>query len=296
MSDRRFTVVICSRDRPAQLEAAMVALDGQSHRAFDVLVVDQSAEANPVLEARAARDPRVRVLHDDGRGLSRARNLACSGCDTDWVVFVDDDCRPEPDWAKALGEAMERDPEVELVSGAVTGNAPTGDYVTVTTFPVPAPRTRRGRWTRPWDVGLGVCMAVRRSAVERLGGWDERLGPGAADFPAADDMDFNYRFLKGGGVAYATPDARACHDQWRTVAQLGPLFAGYLRAWSAFAMKHLRSGDVVGGIWLWSWGLFDVAKMFASSARRRSLERARIGWFKLRGLVAGTTQGLAYDW
>jgi GT2 family glycosyltransferase len=139
-------------------------------------------------------------------------------------------------------------------------------------------------------------MAIRRSTIAELGGFDERLGAGAAEFPASDDMDFNYRFLRAGGVAHVTPAVRVVHDQWRTTADLGPHYRGYMAGWTGFAMKQLRTGDVAGGIWLWSLGAVDLARMIASSIRRRSKLRLGLAWWKLRGLVAGTVKGLGTRW
>jgi GT2 family glycosyltransferase len=211
-------------------------------------------------------------------------------------VYLDDDCRPEAGWALALRETLLSRPDVDFVSGHVGGHdQPPGDYLAVTVYPVEEERLRHGRWTRPWEIGFGVCMAIRRSMIERLAGWDERLGPGAS-FPAADDMDFNYRLLKAGGRALATPHPRAHHHQWRAPEELGPLFRGYMVAWSAFAMKHLRTGDVVGGLWLWYWGLLDVARLAGSAVRRRSWLRLRVAAYKLHGIVTGTVRGLTYRW
>jgi GT2 family glycosyltransferase len=296
-----FTVVVCTRNRPGQLDATLAALRRQSQPGFDILVVDQSDAADPGLDRRALSDHRLTVVRDSGRGLSRSRNIAWRLVATDWVVFLDDDCVPEPEWAEALAEDLERHPEVGVVSGHVGATTPPGcaadgDYLTVSAFPVDTERVLGGRWTRPWDIGLGVCMALRRADVERLGGWDENLGAGARPFPAADDMDFNYRFLKAGGLALVTPRPRASHEQWRMPDELGPLYRGYMAAWAGFAMKHLRQGDVVGGLWLWSLGVADLARMAASAGRRCSLLRLRVAGYKAQGLVSGTARGLAHRW
>jgi len=61
-------------------------------------------------------------------------------------------------------------------------------------------------------------------------------------------------------------------------------------------MKHLRGGDVLGGLWLWSIGVVDALDMVASAAGRRSGLRGRIALSKLRGLVEGTAIGLTRRW
>ncbi len=84
---------------------------------------------------------------------------------------------------------------------------------------------------RPWLIGFTLNQAFRRSTLEQLGGFDERLGAGAPDFPSSADMDINYRFLRCGGIAALAPAAAATHDQWRTLAELGPQYERYMRGW-----------------------------------------------------------------
>ncbi len=38
---------------------------------------------------------------------------------------------------------------------------------------------------RPWLIGFTLNQAFRRSTLEQLGGFDERLGAGAPDFPSS---------------------------------------------------------------------------------------------------------------
>jgi GT2 family glycosyltransferase len=291
-----FTVVVCTRNRPLQLARAVDALRAQSRSDFAVTVVDQGDE--PLQEPASEKAPPVKVIHDSGTGLSRAGNIGWRDATTEWVVFLDDDCVPEPDWAERLGEALTAHPEASLVSGNVLEHDPPpgDDYLRVSVFEVSAEELRGGRWTRPWHIGLGACMAVRRSELERLGGFDERFGPGIPEFPGAGDMDFNYRYLRSGGVAFVTPRPRVLHEQWRMPAELGPLYRGYMSAWSGFAMKHLRGGDFLGGLWLWSLGVRDAARMLSSAARRRSTLRLRVFGWKVRGLASGTVKGLARSW
>lgn len=277
---------------------ALAALDRQTVRDFEILVVDQSDEPNPGLDRRQAEDPRLRVVRDAGRGLSRARNLAAGAVGSEWIAFVDDDCLPEPDWVDQLRRAIAAHPEVDFVSGEVgVANMPTDrDHLPAAVHAVPTARLWSGRWTDPQKIGFGVCMAVRRSAVDRLGGWDERLGPGVDDFPAADDMDFNYRLLRFGGVAYDTPLVRARHDQWRTEQETVRVWRGYAAAWAGFAMKNVRTGNLAGGVWLWLIGARVAARMLASSLRHRSRLRLTVALNQTLGLATGTVKGLRRAW
>ena len=286
-----FTVAVCTRGRPDKLRATLDALEREGP--FPIVVVDQSEVPDSDLAQRAG----VQVIRDHGRGLSRARNLALRAVDSEWVVFVDDDCLVQPGFAAALREELASHPQAELVTGDVgEHHSRGGDYPPVATLRVSRPGWRTGRWTLPGRIGFGVFFAVRRATAERLGGWDERLGPGVSDFPAADDADFNYRFLRSGGAAWLSPRVRVLHDQWRTPDDLPALHRGYAAAWAGFAMKHLRTGDLAGGLWLWAWGVVDVLDMLASGLKRRSRLRLAIAAAKLQGLVSGTAKGLARSW
>jgi GT2 family glycosyltransferase len=293
------TVAVCTRGRPDLVRATLDALD-RGAPGVPLLVVDQGPRRSPELAERAAADPRLSVLRDSGRGLSRARNLALAEAATEWIAFVDDDCRVAGDFGAALAAEIAAHPGADWIAGDVRagggGSADgDGDLPAVTTFPVDRPLIRRGGRTLPGAIGFGVLFCVRREVAERLGGWDERLGPGVPELPAADDMDFNHRLLRAGGVAVLSPQVRAVHEQWRSAGEVVDLQRGYSRAWAGFACKHLGRG-AGGGLRLWAWGAVDVLDMAASAGRRRSALRARIAWAKLRGLAEGTLLGLRRDW
>jgi GT2 family glycosyltransferase len=292
-----FAVVICTRNRGEHLLRALDALERQADGGFQTLIVDQSDEPNPELERRAAARSDLEVLRDEGRGLSRARNLGWRRASTEWVAFVDDDCLPDPDWAGQLTTVLEGHPEVDFVGCQVADDQPSSaDHVRISVFEPQADRLVRGSWVRPWYIGLGACMAIRREALSRLGGFDERLGPGVADFPGADDMDFNYRLLRSGATAYVAPEARVIHEQWRPRQMLASHLRGYSRAWAGFSMKQLRTGNLLAGLWLWLLGVESIVRFLGGGIRRRSWLRIRLVGSMLLGHFAGTLKGAARKW
>lgn len=289
-------MIVCTRNRPDQLRRTLAALDEQT-RGLRLTVVDQSDEIDPELERRAADRPDTTLIRDSGRGLSRARNIGWLNTPAEWLVYLDDDCMPEPAWLQAIEDEIAARPDADYVSCEVEEyEPPDAKYKAYSIFSVADHTRLTGRWTQPSALGYGACYAVKRTTVERLGGWDERLGAGAPDFPASDDMDFNFRLMRSGGVAYLTPHGRVLHDQWRPPEALPTLYRGYMTAACGYAMKHVRRGDVRGGLWLWSNAFRDMARAFASAAKHRSTLRLRIALAKLRGLVVGTAKGATRNW
>jgi GT2 family glycosyltransferase len=290
------TVAVCTRDRPEMLADTLNALIAQAEPITEIVVVDQGRQ-RPARVPAADSGPPIVVIRDRGEGLSRARNLAVQRATTSWVAFLDDDCLPDPDWAQSLARACAEHLTAELVSGPVrAGYLPHGDLRAVGVRTVNRTGLRSGGWTPPLAIGHGASFAVRREVVQRLGGWDERLGAGTRPFPAGEDSDFNYRFLRSGGVAYVTSQPGVTHRQWRTEPELAKLHAGYLAGNSGCAIKHLRTGDKAGGVWLWMRLAGGVAYMFAGAIRNRSALHWRLAIAQACGFATGTAAGFRQAW
>ncbi len=136
----------------------------------------------------------------------------------------------------------------------------------------------------PWDVGSGNNFALRRSWFERIGGCDERLGPGAP-LRGGLDMDLFYRMLRAGGRARYEPAALVLHERTTREGRIARRSAyGYGMA-AAIAL-WLRQGDRFAWRILLSWLLLR------SSLLARALGRARWTAAREEALVLqGTTLG-----
>ena len=86
------SLLVCTKGRSAQLERLFDSLLLQTHRDFEVVLVDQNEPGT--LEPIVGRY-RDRLVIDHARsapGLSRARNVGLARCRGDLVAFPDDDC------------------------------------------------------------------------------------------------------------------------------------------------------------------------------------------------------------
>ena len=111
----RLSVVICTKDRPADLACAIASIRASGD-------VGRSAEIVVVEEADAPREiPGIRYVHlpRSGQGFGYARNAGVREAHGDILLFIDDDCEAEQEWAEALVEPFQRNPHVLGVAGAV---------------------------------------------------------------------------------------------------------------------------------------------------------------------------------
>jgi GT2 family glycosyltransferase len=157
---------------------SLASLTPQARKAgAEVLVIDDagpSAAARALAESFGARyEP-----HAAPMGLNVARNTGVERSSGELVVFVDDDIRARHGWLAALLHAAAEHPEVDVLTGPVVprleGRRPRscgreGPAITALEL---GDRDTDARYA--W----GVNMAIRRSALERVGPFDTTLEHG----------------------------------------------------------------------------------------------------------------------
>jgi glycosyltransferase involved in cell wall biosynthesis len=174
------TVVVPTSGRAGYLEVTLDSLSSQRTAIpHEVIVVDDgSTDSTPeVAERFGARA----VRHGARRGLNAARNTGLREATGDLIAFVDDDVYVPPGWLQALVEGAERHPDADAFGGPIRprfeGHAPRGcgrEDPPITTLDLgPADTEAEMVW--------GANLAVRRSAVERFGEFDESFDRGHGD-------------------------------------------------------------------------------------------------------------------
>jgi GT2 family glycosyltransferase len=174
----RASIVIPTRARLAYLRVALDSIAPQAGREdVEVLVVEDAPESAPVREL--ARRMGARYEPNGGAlGLNVARNTGVARSTGELVVFVDDDVRAGPEWLAALLRAAAENRDVDVFTGpirpALEGPAPRGcgrESAPLTTLDLgPVDTDARFAW--------GANMAIRRSALERVGPFEEALADG----------------------------------------------------------------------------------------------------------------------
>lgn len=207
------TIILPTRLRAGYLDVALASIAPQAAAAgADLLVVDDGPSAGT--SAAAARHGARYVAHESMRGLNAARNTAIDATDADLLVFVDDDVEVRPGWLGALLRAAEELPdEVGVLTGPI--HVRIEDH----RFPMCG---REGPPITFLDLGpadvdtryaWGANLAIRRSAVERAGRFDEQR-------PLyGDEEEWQDRLRDAGGrvryIAAAALDHRRAGDDAR---------------------------------------------------------------------------------
>lgn len=247
------SIVICTRHRSQDLAMCLASIRDEIASGRECLVVDNGPDAETEAVVRA--HPRVRYVVESRPGLSRARNAGIAAASGDVVVFIDDDVRPEPGWiAPLLRRFEERD--VAVVCGLVLPDALETDaqigfqyelgFGGMGVLPLRFDARFVEAWRRGvpvWNIGAGANMAIRRRTALDLGGFDERIGPGAAG-GCGDDSEFWHRALFAGQAAIYEPLSVVRHRHRRDWPALERQAYGYSfgHVVALFA-QYARDGD-----------------------------------------------------
>lgn len=285
----RISVVVPTRGRAAMAAGCVRAILAQEGApAFELILADQSEDEATFRAASEAAgpDPRLRILRLAGRGRSKALNAGCRAAAASWIAVTDDDCRPASDWLVRLGAAIDAAPVLSVVVGrVVAGPRLPGKGEPPAILDEPAPRAIRGRVDRDW---IHPNLAFPRSALEAVGGFDERLSIGTP-IPGGEDNDWGYRLLDAGWTILYRPEPSVVHEAWRSTEERLALKHAYGLGQGGFYAKHLARADLFIGYRVLS-DLLRQARGAAAGLLRGSGDDARGPLAYVGGMVEGVAK------
>jgi GT2 family glycosyltransferase len=212
------SVVVPTHDRAATLArsvASVLAVDYPRER-FEVIVVD-AGSAEPV--AAAGVDATLVLA---SRDANRARNAGISAARGELIVLIDDDVVVPPGWLRAIVDSAAHWPEVECFGGPVKpvydGELPrlcgSHELAGGSFWEGDAERAVGEVW--------GGNMAVRRSAIRRVGGFREGMH-------VHQEWEWEQRLLAAGGTIVYLPSAWLWHHVSASRLRPMPMVRQYFR-------------------------------------------------------------------
>ena len=284
------TVVICTRDRPADLRRCLEALAPSIAEDVEVLVVDNDPPDDQTRDV-AALYP-VRYCRQARRGLNWARVRGARLARHELVLYMDDDVVVSRSWVNEMRRGF-CDENVGAVTGAVEplelSTAEQYDHEKFSSF-------YRGFEIRRYNLltwvpaaagqaGAGASMAVRKHLALELEPFDAELDGGTAAKSGGDFYGL-YRILHAGYSVVYTPRALSWHRHRKTHGDLERMLYGYaVGAYCVLLNVLLRERDpdaLVVGIWFVQYYLRELCR---SLLRRPGSRQLRVIAIEFRGIV-----------
>lgn len=227
------SLVVATVNRTRQLERLLDSLLDQTRGDFEVIIVDQNPPGvlQPIVAPYVGR---LAITHVPcGLGVSRARNLGIGLARAALICFPDDDCWYPPTAVSDVIVFFATHPDVGMVLGRTIdaqGKESVSRYLK---------RSQPVAWRNVWLAGNTNALFVRRGAVEAIGGFDLKLGPGSGTpFNCGEDTDFIMTALTRGVRIHFEHALAIRHDQ--TDAVIDERYLNRVRGYSAGYGRVLR--------------------------------------------------------
>lgn len=241
------SVIINTLRRPLELEKALNALEKQTYKDFEVIVVfgpdDEVSRQMVSVKFPTAKQARVEVAN-----LSISRNEGIKNAASEWIAFLDDDGIPEIDWLEELYTFAEAT-GIDIVSGplvdrtgleyqalSVTSNIHGESFVFKRSKQELPFLTKVNSLSSNYPSVVGANFMIRRSTLEAIGGYDEVFEY------YLDETDLCIRAVHvGAKIGYAPYGA--VHHKWRAGVVRGEnrVTSNYwpiLKNFAYFNLKH----------------------------------------------------------
>jgi glycosyltransferase involved in cell wall biosynthesis len=199
LAEVKISVIVCAHNEERFIAACVCSLLAQTRLPDEIIVINNASTDRTGDIARGL--PGVLVVDEPRKGLVVARECGRAEAAGDLLVYLDADCRAPLHWLQRIEARFERD--VDLL--ALSGNYRFYDWdwwgrllIRAYDFTLgPATHVLAKYILRIGVVFYGGNFAVRRTALERIGGFDTSI-----DFHG-EDTNLGRRLFASGRVELA---------------------------------------------------------------------------------------------
>ena len=207
-------VIVAYRSGP-DLQTCIDALARQTSDAFEAVIVNNDCPEGCTRKLNLPDDRFSIIDAPENLGFAGGSNFGAAQAQTPWIITLNPDAWPEPDWLGELILAAEAWPRATMISSTLIQAERTG-YLDGfgDVYSVYGVAWRGGFGHSVADVVDGACevlapcgaaAAYRRDAFEAVGGFDSGF------FCYLEDVDLGLRLQAEGGLCVQVPGARAHH-------------------------------------------------------------------------------------
>jgi len=245
-ADIAYTVALCTHNHAPRLARTLRDLAGliPPEQPWEFLVIDNAStdDTAAILADKSWRfpGPVVRMVREEKLGLSNARNRAVAEARGEYIIFIDDDETPDPEWLRAHENAIQSD-HPDALGGRIEvmfedGSRPPwlSDELLGFLGKLDHGGPKR-QLTDPKTPIFGGNFGFKKKVFDKIGLFDAGLGRRGTDNTGGEDTEIYRRLLDAGCQVWWAPEAVINHR-----IQVGKLRRQY------FLDLHYREGRMEG--------------------------------------------------
>ena len=215
------SILIVNFNSGSHLETCIESLKAQTFENFEVILLDNASSDNSLEKAKVATgdDVRFQLIEETSNlGFARGNNQAAERTRADWIITLNPDAFPDPDWLANLLAAADAHPKiVHFGSTQYVADEPefldgAGDRYFAAGIPWRDRSTARihlaqSKGHQTFET-FSACAAAAMYSAEKfrtLGGFDERF------FCFVEDVDLGFRLRLLGHPCLQVVNASVAH-------------------------------------------------------------------------------------
>lgn len=253
----RISVVVCTYNGSRTIADCLDGLAALDYPDYEVIVVDDGSKD---ATAQIAGEYDVRLIRTENRGLGNARNTGLEHATGEIVAYTDDDTRPDPHWLTYLAVTFMTTDHVGVGGSNI---APPGDGFYADCISNSPGNPVHVLLTDQIAEHIAGCnSAFRRTALQEIGGYDERFRV------AGDDVDICWRLQERGWTIGFSPAAMVWHHRRNSLRAYWRQQLGYGKAEALLEAKWPEKYNPAGHL-SWSGRLYGNGLTQSLGSRRR---------------------------
>ena len=203
----KVSIIIPTLNRYQYLDRCIKDLEKQTYRNFELIVVDQSEPFNSKFYENRSID--IKLIHQESKGLWKARNNAIRKSQGEYILLYDDDSIIEPNWIEMHMKCLDYY-DVNISSGVSLATVGSKIPTSYSFY----------RWADQIDTGN---VLIKKHVFRKIGLFDEQF-----EGMRLGDGEFGYRAFLQSIPMISNPEACRIHLKVETggLRQMG--------SWDAF--------------------------------------------------------------
>lgn len=123
MDEIKVTLIAPVYNVSKYLANCIESIISQTHKNLEIILVNDGSKDNSgeIADEYAAKDSRIKVIHQENKGVSSARNAGIEAATGDYICFADSDDYLNPDYVEYLLKmAVDNDADISLTTDMFT--------------------------------------------------------------------------------------------------------------------------------------------------------------------------------
>jgi len=194
-----FSVVIPLYNKANYIQSCLESVLKQTHKEFEVILVNDGSTDGSEAVVERFQDSRIRLVHQENKGASAARNKGVSLAKHEWIALIDADDYWYPNHLEELQNTIEQFPKADVVCNNYEILLEK-DYVKHPTFSIEYPL--KAQYIEDYFKGSLIDPIAWTSALSFTSSIFKKVGEFDTNIKSGQDIDLMVKFGLAATIAF----------------------------------------------------------------------------------------------